>query len=421
MPDSRAITDAVCPACGLLCDDIAPSVADGRIVEARNACNVGRSWFLDAKRTSPAPAATVDGREVTLDEALGRAAAILRRARSPIVLGLATGATVEAQEAAVAVAEAIGAAIDPSHSEIARPRVDAIRRAGAILSGFGEVANRADLVVLWGGDLGLEYPRLRDRLIDRPGRFVPGGRADRVVLNVDGGDSETRSWADESIAVAPDRHAEVLRGIRAALNGVPVDRDRLRAIAGVDLEVLASWAGRLKAARYGAILFGATLASEGAAAIEALMRLVDDLNREGRVVAVPLSGPGNPAGAESVMTGRLGAPIAVDLSDGTPRHRPGDAEADDRLRAGEADAVLVVGDATAGAFDEVPVVRIGPRATSAALPMPDVAIATAEPGFDARGTFERSDEVALPLRPIVPASRPEAAAVLAGLLGRLRG
>ena len=419
MPDSRAIDDAVCPACGLLCDDITLTVDGGRIIEARNACGRGRSWFLDPDRLQTSPAASIDGREVSVDQALDRAAAILRGAKGPIVTGL-SGVTVEAQEAAVAIAEAIGAVIDPAHAKVARPRVSAIRRSGATLASFGEVANRADLVVLWGGDLEGSYPRLRERLIDRPGRFVPGARAGRVVLNVDEGGSTARSWADDSIAVLPGGHAEILRGLRASLVGVAADADRLRTLTGIKANVIEGWADRFKAARYGAILFGDALSSEGPAAIEALLRLVDDLNVEGRVVVVPLAGPGNPIGAEAVLTARLGSPIAVDLSDGSPRHRPGDADADHRLGAGEADAVLIVGEDRGVDPGGVAVIRIGPNAMYGPSGPSVVAIATAEPGIDARGTFERSDEVALTVRPVLPATRPEASAVLGGLLERLR-
>ncbi len=55
----------------------------------------------------------IDGREAGLDDALDAAAAILARARAPLVYGLGQ-ATCEAQRAAVALAEAIGAVIDPA-------------------------------------------------------------------------------------------------------------------------------------------------------------------------------------------------------------------------------------------------------------------------------------------------------------------
>ena len=59
-PASRRVEDATCPACGLLCDDIALTVAGGGIVEAGSACAIGRSWFLADHQRPDLPAVTVD-------------------------------------------------------------------------------------------------------------------------------------------------------------------------------------------------------------------------------------------------------------------------------------------------------------------------------------------------------------------------
>ena len=43
-PQTQHVT---CLGCGCACDDIAVHVQDGRIVEAANACALGREWFSD--------------------------------------------------------------------------------------------------------------------------------------------------------------------------------------------------------------------------------------------------------------------------------------------------------------------------------------------------------------------------------------
>src|SRR5919202_1439884 len=103
---------ATCAGCGLVCDDIVAAVEGGRIERLERTCPLGDAWF--AAHVAPGlPAATVDGREVELEEALGAAAALLADARAPLVYGLGR-ATCEAQRAAVALAEALGATIDPA-------------------------------------------------------------------------------------------------------------------------------------------------------------------------------------------------------------------------------------------------------------------------------------------------------------------
>ncbi len=104
---------ATCGGCGLVCDDITAVVGDdGGLERLIRTCPLGDAWF--AERVAPVPPlARVDGREVELDTALDEAAAILGRAHMPLVYGLGQ-TSCEAQRTAVALAEAIGAVIDPA-------------------------------------------------------------------------------------------------------------------------------------------------------------------------------------------------------------------------------------------------------------------------------------------------------------------
>ena len=421
VPERRRIEDATCLSCGLLCDDIVLTVAGGQIEELENACERGRSWFLLDRGSPQVPEATIDGREVSRESAINRMVAILNEARAPVLSGL-SGTTTEAQALATSIADRLGAVISPSHADSAWPRVSAIQRSGAVVASFGEVANRADVIILWNVDADVSFPRLKERMIDRPGRFVPEGRKGRTVLVVDTGDSSSRSWADEAIAVQEGCHTESLRAIRAAVRGIKVDADRIEQATGNTMKSWQRWAEHLKGARYGAILFDEQLAREGSSAIEALMRLLDDLNQTSRCVAVPLAGPGNPSGAEAILTSRFGGPIAIDLSDGAPRYRPDDADPEPRLRTGECDVYLLLGtpieDSSENSPEGVAVLRIGPDATKRSGPG-IVAINTSTPGIDSGGTVVRCDEVPLPLRPPLTSSLPADQEVLALILGLL--
>src|SRR5262245_60442616 len=91
--EPQVIDDVTCLACGCLCDDVRCKVHGGRIVEVERACPKGRDWFL-AEREHAVPEATIEGRAAARDEALDRAARLLRSSRAPLVLGL-TWASVE--------------------------------------------------------------------------------------------------------------------------------------------------------------------------------------------------------------------------------------------------------------------------------------------------------------------------------------
>ena len=104
------MADATCAGCGCACDDIEATIGDGRLSVTRT-CALGDAWF--AERAAAAPVASVEGRAVSLDEAADAAAAILRQARAPLVCGLGQ-TSFEAQRRAVALAEAIGAVVDPA-------------------------------------------------------------------------------------------------------------------------------------------------------------------------------------------------------------------------------------------------------------------------------------------------------------------
>ena len=105
MSAEQVVEHVTCLGCGCACDDIAPVVRQNRIVEARNACPLGRAWFGDG--TVPQEA-RVGGRTVSLEAALTQAATILTQARRPLVY-LAADLSCETHRAAVGIADRLRA------------------------------------------------------------------------------------------------------------------------------------------------------------------------------------------------------------------------------------------------------------------------------------------------------------------------
>jgi formylmethanofuran dehydrogenase subunit B len=425
-PTLTIVKDATCLGCGCLCDDIVLSVGDNRIVETYRACDIGSRWFL-----APAPRdlteATLGGKPVSREAAIMEAARILTESQRPIVLGL-SGSSIEAQAAAVALADRLGATIDPAHSPGAAPGVAAVQRVGKVGATLGEVRNRADVVVFWGVDPVRTHPRHFERYsVDPIGRFVPHGRAGRVLLVADSSPTGTSSRADQFLEICPDRQFETLRVLRALAKGIDLDDAVVSSATGIDPGALRGWFETLSRARYGAFFYGASLGEgrAGAATIQEALELVRDLNARTRFVALTLGHPGNPSGAEAVLTWQAGSPLSVDFSRGYPRFLPAEASGESRLGRGEADAALIVGERPEGLSSRalehlgtIPRVVIAPDATSLDPPA-TVGLAAARTGIEAGGTVMRSDGVSLPLRPALASPWPSERAWLEALLNEL--
>jgi len=405
----QVVEHVTCLGCGCACDDIAPVVRQNRIVEARNACPLGRTWFGDG--TVPQET-RVGGRTVALEAALTHAATILTQARRPLVY-LAAGLSCETQRAAVGIADRLRAVVDSATSEIASAVLAAQRRgrAGATL---GELRQRADLVVFWGVDPAERYPRYISRYALAPGGLQAPSRT-VVAVDIDG--RRGPDDADARVSLAADVEVDALGMMRAIARGhAPPDVPALR--PAVEL------ARRMMQAQYVALVHdaepdGAPLDPDRA---EGLIALAQALNGPTRCALSTLRAGGNRSGADAVLTWQTGFPCAVDFGRGHPSYRPHDGAAALVTRR-EIDATLVIGspgsvpESVARGLASVPTVVIGPYASAAAFE-PAVAVDTGVAGIHEGGTAFRMDDVPLPLRPSV-AGPPAAAVVVRDLATRL--
>ena len=420
------VDDAVCLGCGCLCDDITLHVDSGRILRAERACPIGERWFL-AERHADQPAGTIAGRPAELEAACKRAAEILGRATSPLVMGLGS-ATCEAQRLAVALADRLGAAIDAGNANSAAVTT-AIQQVGMVTATLGEVRHRAELVMFWGVDPATTHPRHFERYsLTCAGEFVPNGRTDRVCIVVDSHRTPTADAADVFLQIKAGADAVALGVLRAFAAGddVPAEADVLGR-TGVALAEWEALTERMKSARYGCVFFDSFKAadpnSSSADAFESLFKLVANVNRHTRFVALPLGSPANPVGAEQVLTWQTGCSSPASFAAGYPERDPAQLTAAARLTGGACDAVLVV--ASNSLIDSVAALPESARTRLTQIPCivlhtsefappagAVVTITVATPGIQAGGTVFRCDNVPLPLRPAVETHLPTTEAVL---------
>ncbi|MGQ0636274.1 MAG: formylmethanofuran dehydrogenase subunit B [Planctomycetaceae bacterium] len=418
----QTFENVACTVCGCVCDDLRLTVDGERVVQAERACSLAEPWFL-TQCAAQAPLAEMNGQPVKIDEAVDAAARVLASADAPLIYGLSRSSTA-GQRAACALADRLGAVIDTTASLGHAPSVMALQEAGESTCSLGEVRNRSDLVIFWGSDPVESHPRHLERYSADPvGEFLPGGRADRTLVVVDVRPTATSALADLSVQVAPGRDFEVLWTLRGLLRGI---RPAPRYDAGAPLSTLEDLARRMQSCRYGAAFFGLGLARQGHHVVEALLRLVTDLNRHTRFIARRMRVSGDVAGADSVLCWQTGYPFSVSLARGYPRYSPGEFTAQPLLERDEVDACLLLGGKGLERFSDRALARLQKLPTivldAPAAPCrirPGVRFATAVYGIHERGTAYRMDETPIPLMAVLRSPHPSEATVLTQIINRL--
>ena len=389
----KVVRDATCTFCGCVCDDMHLTVDldQKRITKAENACILGKAWFRE-HGIEERPLALIGGRTATTEEAVEAAAQILAQARFPLIYGL-SDTTCEAQRV------------------------------------VGEIKNRADLVVFWGGNPAEAHPRLFSRYAVTPkGMFIPNGRKDRTVVLVDVRRTPSTPAADIFIQVKPRSDFEVLWALRALVKGRKVDPSIERR-TGVSLAVLEDLVARMKSCRFGVFLFGMGLTMNRGRHFNsgALLALATDLNEFTHWVAKPVRGHGNVTGADNVVSWQTGFPFGVNFSRGYPRFNPGEFTSVDLLTRREADAALIIASDPADNFPKaaiehlrrIPVITLDPKATPTTQ-LAQVAFTTATYGINVSGTVYRMDDVPITLRPAFESPYPSDEEVLTAIRDRVR-
>ncbi|MGE0486843.1 MAG: formylmethanofuran dehydrogenase [Gammaproteobacteria bacterium] len=322
----------VCPHCALLCDDIElrPGVDGSHAVTANGCTRAGQRY------AAPAPAAEVHvaGRRATLEEGITAAARLLKRARHPLIGGLATD--IDGTRAAVNLAERCRAILDHAHGDTLARVSRLMQTRGWYATTLSEVRSRADLVLLVDTELGDRYESFARRCLGP--RAELNGNAPRTVGFIGPASRLPRAAGpDLRLACRSERVAEALLALLAELRGNPL---RAARPAGLARRSLADLASRLRAARYATLVV--TPGALGAACepvLGAVCDIVDELNRTGRAALLPLGGDDGAQSAVSACTWLTGFPLRIGFGD-VIRYEPQAFATATLLAGGGADALV---------------------------------------------------------------------------------
>lgn len=300
----------VCGGCRCWCDDIQQTKTGWR-----HACPKGEAWLNE-------PSSPSSG---WVDSDLKQLAHLLNESRQPALMGL-VDLDIDAQRWAVALADFNRAIIDPCLSNDARAKVLSLQQSGQVSATWGELRQRADVVVYWNCRLE-EAPRFRQKY----GDLAEVGPPTRQVFAL-GAEDHSAEW-DDSV---PFQQCDGLALLQ-----------RLESCAEPDSDPLVR---ALLDARYAVWVIGTAGADslvEQQSFYQRLTRWIAAHNDGQRMVMVPWAGgQGNSIGIQSVMTWRTGYPMAVDFSTGCPRYRIPENFWEQILQAGAADLILWLGQAS---------------------------------------------------------------------------
>lgn len=423
------VKNVVCPFCGTLCDDIICKVEDDEIVGTINACRIGHNKFVHhegaTRNTKPLIRKNGEFVEVEMEEAIDKAAQILADSKRPLMYGWSC-TECEAQAVGVELAEQAGAIIDNTASVCHGPSVLALQDVGYPICTFGEVKNRADVVIYWGCNPMHAHPRHLSRHVFARGFFRNRGRPDRTLIVVDPRESDSAKLADIHLQLDFDKDYELLDAMRAIIMGHDIQQEE---VAGIPRELIYEAVEVMKNAQFGILFFGMGLTHTRGKHrnIDTAIMMTEDLNDYGKFTLIPMRGHYNVTGFNQVCTWESGYPYCVDFSIGYPRYNPGETGANDVLQNKETDAMMVIASDPGAHFPqkalermvEIPVIAIEPHRTPT-TELADIIIPPAIVGLEAEGTAYRMEGVPIRMRKVVDSELLSDREILEKILDRVK-
>jgi formylmethanofuran dehydrogenase subunit B len=413
----KVFENVACPFCGMLCDDLEVESSDGVLKVRKNGC--GRS-IAGFERKLPPSSPQIQGKDVTLADAVKQAAALISKADSPLFGGLATG--VEGMRAAMSLAERAGGIVDHALSEGQYRNVRVLQSAGWTTSTLTETRNRADLIIVVGSDIHKLHPRFFDRIVSPPDSMFDVMAPKRTVVFI--GEVAERAAASGPqvgevvmLACKVDQIGEVLGALRARLRGFRVNA---KTAGGIALDKIDALAELCRQAKYGVVVWAPPTLDVPHAelTVEQATGLVKDLNQTQRFAGLSLGGNEGAVTAAAVSTWQSGFPLRISYVSGAPHFDPYCYSISRMLTAGEGDLLVWIASISpdlAPPATDVPTIVLGTPGLKLRR-MPAVFIPVGTPGVDHAGRLIRCDSVvSLPLKNLHRAELPRVADVLASI------
>lgn len=363
---------ATCPACGLLCDDI-----DVNQVSS-TACTKSIAFFSQ-KPAENTP--KIAGKPASLNEAIAKAAELLKASKQPLFGGLSTD--LAGFRAVFDLAQKTKGHIKHMNAVSSQRNLKVLQSTGWQTTTLTEVKNRADVIVCF-GDVAAHNPRFFERNIDTEGMFVSAKDRQVVLIGSASNNTDIKSDALKSAWVLPCR-ADDLPTVTAALRALVQGKVlHTPTIGEITLQDLTKLADKLKAAKYAVLAWVAKDFDFAHAelTIQNITQTVAVLNEKTRAGGLALGGSNGDTTVNYANTWLSGLTLN-DLPDATP-------DLQIWVNSFNPDAPPAV--------CHTPTIILG-HADTTWSEHADVFIPVATPGLDCAGTLFRVDgSVVLPLK-----------------------
>ncbi|WAK01095.1 formylmethanofuran dehydrogenase subunit B [Methylobacter sp. YRD-M1] len=389
------VTEVPSPFCGIGTDDLTIRVDGLSLKVIENGCSVNTPAFEQAiTDTSP----RVDGKAVSLDAAVAKAAALLKDTNQPVIGGCATD--VNGMRALLALADRNGAVVDNMNFNAARRNFLALQDSGWMNTTLAEVKNRCDLLLVVGADPESFAPRFFERYLWNEEAMFLEDTGNREVIylgKAPSGDASTSPKGKKAqvFECSMDDLPEVVAVLRALVKGQPIRVETVGGIAVADLQGIAD---KLKAAHYSVVTWaaGALAYSQAELTVQTLSEMIKDINNQNtRCSGLPLGGKEGDQTANQVCGWTTGYPARTRFAKGFPEYDPYLNDIELMIANGEADALVWVQAFNVNAVPPVtnlPTIVIG-RSGMTFTREPDVFIPVGTPGIDHAGHAYRMDNV----------------------------
>lgn len=409
------ITEVPSPFCGMGTDDLTIQVDGVSIKVIENGCAINTPAFEQPiSDTQP----RVDGKEVSLKEAVNRAAKILTKANQPVIGGCATD--VNGMRALLALADRKGAVVDHLNFTATRRNVLAMQDSGWMNTTLAEIKNRCDLLLVIACDLETVAPRFYERYLwNDKAMFLDKPRAREVIYmgntSVLANNNQAQTFSCDEVELP-----ELLGVLRCLIKSIPITVKEVGGLTIAELKVIAD---KLKAANYGVIVWAANTLnfSQAELTVQAICELVKDVNDSGvRCSGFPLGGKEGDQTAHQVCGWQTGYPARMRFSSDIPEYDPFLYDTKQMLANAEVDALLWVqafnSQALPPTYGEKIATIVVARSGMVFTEEPEVFIPIGTPGIDHTGHVFRLDNVvAIRLKKLRDSELPSTAEVLTAI------
>ena len=330
-----------CPHCGLLCDDLSVDVDELSL----QLLNVDHSHCQQAYAAASfsdnnIPTPLINGETCTIEQAINKAAEILKASSQTLVNGLI--ADIQTCREAMALTEKVRGVIDHANGNGLRSGTAVMQRIGEVKTTLAEVRNRADCVVIIGAGVLKRFPRLVDRVLTPEKTLGNENSSKKKVfildINADDGSSDIPGLNPTYLHLNMPLLESVVYKLQEVITK---PRDCFTEIDEATQQLM-DLHHTISNSDYTTFVWaGAEFNSDTAQhTIQALTETIKQIMPKQRCVGLPLGGSKGEITANQVATWQTGVALPVAFMTGIPTHDPVRYDGMRMLKNQEADCLL---------------------------------------------------------------------------------